>query len=383
MTTLYKTKFCTHISNCRYGQNCTHAHNRAELRPLPGYEIKFRTQLCYDFPNCPRGERCSFAHSNRELRPPQNVPFKLWRTELCNRGNSCQFGTKCWFAHSAADLRTPEENIAYEEYIRMGYFEHTSTESTTTPHFSVASPLFSVDSPVFTQNQSNEHTESAELIETITEDEVNKQTEITSGYGVNESIEFIKEDASNYESIEFHNDDVIYYDSVESTDEDDDYYESTESIIDEDDDVTFPYPPDNLKFECVTREDMAFAVIYYLAIFLEAFNESDSVSCKLGVLFRAFMISHPYYLDTQALLHKMHQHKKQLNLLVNLFRYHAEPKMMCFADQAINTLNLFEKYYIDHVSLTESVRITTTGPIGSTEQIYQSFFNQCIVGDKY
>ncbi|KRX17262.1 Zinc finger protein 36, C3H1 type-like 3 [Trichinella nelsoni] len=60
----YKTRMCfwADITNyCPYGQRCTFAHSRSELRRHP----KYKTVLCNKFrtlKGCPYGDECDFVH---------------------------------------------------------------------------------------------------------------------------------------------------------------------------------------------------------------------------------------------------------------------------------------------------------------------------------
>lgn len=87
LSSKYKTEMCHYqmeLMHCPFGEQCTYAHARAELRHIERHP-KHKTQACRDFSTvgfCPFGARCSFIHAKPEaeisnfardtdfLRPP-------------------------------------------------------------------------------------------------------------------------------------------------------------------------------------------------------------------------------------------------------------------------------------------------------------------------
>lgn len=66
MDAKYKTELCNKWKiwgNCPYGDKCTFAHGRQELRPRLRHE-KYKTRLCMAWVNgyCKYGARCTFIH---------------------------------------------------------------------------------------------------------------------------------------------------------------------------------------------------------------------------------------------------------------------------------------------------------------------------------
>ncbi|XP_003370130.1 conserved hypothetical protein [Trichinella spiralis] len=99
--TKYKTRMCfwAGITNyCPYGQRCTFAHSRSELRRHP----KYKTVLCNKFrtlKGCPYGAECDFVHFISESKNPiteemvreatyNNVPIDISSLERSFNGMS-------------------------------------------------------------------------------------------------------------------------------------------------------------------------------------------------------------------------------------------------------------------------------------------------------
>jgi len=99
---LTKTKMCMHFlkGKCRYGQECSYAHNEIELKGRPNLR---KTRICKNFEmgSCDN-PFCAFAHGSDELRGTDGV----WKTVLCAKwlNNTCRAGPRCRFAHGQHEL---------------------------------------------------------------------------------------------------------------------------------------------------------------------------------------------------------------------------------------------------------------------------------------
>jgi hypothetical protein len=77
---LHKTKLCKHYlrGKCRYGVECSYAHDEQERRLRPDLR-KTRTCRLFEQGKCDDGDRCPYAHGSQELRGTEGV----WKTVLC------------------------------------------------------------------------------------------------------------------------------------------------------------------------------------------------------------------------------------------------------------------------------------------------------------
>ena len=83
---LFKTKVCRHFlsGRCKYGQQCTFAHNSNELCSRPDFR---RTKLCSKS-DC-KDPSCQYAHASNEVRDPYDVICPAWLAGNCPNGLSC------------------------------------------------------------------------------------------------------------------------------------------------------------------------------------------------------------------------------------------------------------------------------------------------------
>ena len=79
----YKTEMCKYYSIngfCKYGDNCSFAHNKESLRPIISNTTAFRTKKCKNFflkGYCSYGNRCQFEHQIRS-----NIPNNPYDTKI-------------------------------------------------------------------------------------------------------------------------------------------------------------------------------------------------------------------------------------------------------------------------------------------------------------
>jgi len=111
---LHKTKMCMHYlkGKCRYGPDCSYAHNEVELMHRPNLR---KTRLCknYEMGACDN-PHCAFAHGGEELRGTDGV----WKTVMCAKwlNGTCRAGSRCRFAHGQHELQVPpdEEDSTFD-----------------------------------------------------------------------------------------------------------------------------------------------------------------------------------------------------------------------------------------------------------------------------
>mmetsp|Transcript_38500 Transcript_38500/g.81666 ORF Transcript_38500/g.81666 Transcript_38500/m.81666 type:complete len:257 (+) Transcript_38500:203-973(+) len=86
---LGKTKLCKFFTRgfCSKGRQCTFAHGRKELKPVPNL---YKTEMCFEFASrgrCMRGNACKYAHLEEELRAPI-VQAPAARSAKARRGSN-------------------------------------------------------------------------------------------------------------------------------------------------------------------------------------------------------------------------------------------------------------------------------------------------------
>jgi len=111
---LHKTKMCMHYlkGKCRYGVECSYAHNEIELRHRPNLR---KTRLCKNFEmGACDNPHCAYAHGSEELRGTDGV----WKTVMCAKwlNGTCRAGSRCRFAHGQHELQDPPEDEEEDEF---------------------------------------------------------------------------------------------------------------------------------------------------------------------------------------------------------------------------------------------------------------------------
>jgi hypothetical protein len=111
---LAKTKMCMHYlkGKCRYGVECSYAHNEIELRHRPNLR---KTRLCKNFEmGACDNPHCAYAHGSEELRGTDGV----WKTVMCAKwlNGTCRAGSRCRFAHGQHELQDPPKDEEEDEF---------------------------------------------------------------------------------------------------------------------------------------------------------------------------------------------------------------------------------------------------------------------------
>jgi RNA recognition motif-containing protein len=101
---LFKTDFCKFLltGRCRNGNQCSYAHDKAEMRAKPDLS---RTSMCptvLNGGNCV-DMNCRFAHEEGNLR----ATCGFFKMKMCSfaRSGQCRRGDSCRFAHNPEELQ--------------------------------------------------------------------------------------------------------------------------------------------------------------------------------------------------------------------------------------------------------------------------------------
>ena len=76
----------------------------SEAKPSSAFQANYKTELCrnWESGSCEFGDKCTFAHGREELRRPAQKSLK-YKTKKCKQFHSlgyCLYGLRCQFIHT-------------------------------------------------------------------------------------------------------------------------------------------------------------------------------------------------------------------------------------------------------------------------------------------